>query len=130
MKIKSKFLRTVLGVVAVGGLMSFTAKQDLNPLIVPSSLENKLLDAAINKKVISSNERDYMVKNHVVQECVNAFVASGYQPSAAVDKLAEYGVSSGKFKTKKQVKNKIKFAIEKERKKASNWKLLYKTLGI
>lgn len=127
---KFKFLYVVLFVITTGFLMSFTAKQDLNPLVVPSSWENKLLDWAIKKKVISSNDRDFVVENHVVQKCVDAFVASGYKPSAAVDKLAEYGVSSGKYSSKTEVKTKLKATIEKERKKKSNWKLLYKTLGL
>lgn len=127
---KFKFLYVVLFVITTGFLMSFTAKQDLNPLVVPSSWENKLLDWAIKKKVISANDRDFVVENHVVQKCVDAFVASGYKPSAAVDKLAEYGVSSGKYSSKTEVKTKIKATIEKERKKKSNWKLLYKTLGL
>lgn len=127
---KFKFLYVVLFVITTGFLMSFTAKQDLNPFVVPSSWENKLLDWAIKKKVISANDRDFVVENHVVQKCVNAFVASGYKPSAAVDKLAEYEVSSGKYSSKTEVKTKIKATIEKERKKKSNWKLLYKTLGL
>lgn len=129
-KIKFKFLYVILFVITTGSLMSFTAKQNLNPLVVPSSWENKLLDWAIKKKVISANDRDFVVENHVVQKCIDAFVASGYKPSAAVDKLAEYGVSSGKYSSKAEVKTKIKATIEKERKKESNWKLLYKTLGL
>lgn len=129
-KMKFKFLYVILFVITTGSLMSFTAKQNLNPLVVPSSWENKIIDLAIKKKVISANDRDFVVENHVVQECVNAFIASGYKPSAAIDKLAEYGVSSGKYSSKAEVKTKIKAAIEKERKKESNWKLLYKTLGL
>ena len=127
---KFKFLYVILFVITTGFLMSFTAKQDVSPFVVPSSWENKLLDWAIKKKVISANDRDFVVENHVVQKCVDAFVASGYKPSAAVDKLAEYGVSSGKYSSKTEVKTKIKATIEKERKKKSNWKLLYKTLGL
>lgn len=127
---KFKFLYVILFVITTGSLMSFTAKQNLNPLVVPSSWENKIIDLAIKKKVISANDRDFVMENHVVQKCVNAFIASGYKPSAAVDKLAEYGVSSGKYNSKTEVKIKIKATIEKERKKESNWKLLYKTLGL
>lgn len=129
-KMKFKFLYVILFVITTGSLMSFTAKQNLNPLVVPSSWENKIIDLAIKKKVISANDRDFVVENHVVQKCVNAFIASGYKPSAAIDKLAEYGVSSGKYSSKAEVKTKIKVTIEKERKKESNWKLLYKTLGL
>lgn len=129
-KMKFKFLYVVLFVVTAGFLMSFTAKQDVSPFVVPSSWENKLLDEAVKRKVISANDREFMVENHVIQECVNAFVASGYKPSAAVDKLAEYAVSSGKYSNKTEAKTKMKTTIEKERKKESNWKLLYKTLGL
>ena len=76
-KMKFKFLYVVLFVVTAGFLMSFTAKQDVSPFVVPSSWENKIIDLAIKKKVISANDRDFVVENHVVQECVNAFIASG-----------------------------------------------------
>lgn len=126
-KIKAIYLCAVF--LVSGTLMSFGSNPE-SKFPIPKSAEEKLINMAVSHGAISKQEGVFLVENHAIQQCVNAFVSSGYELSAAVDKLAELGVSSGNFKTKDEAKQEIKKTVEKTRKKESNWSKLYKLLGL
>jgi len=110
--------------------MSFATSKVTEQIPVPKTIEQKVIDIAIDYGIISKSEGTFLSDNNAAQQCVDAFVSSGFNPSAVVDKLAEFGVSSGKFKTKEACKKQMKSTIEKERKKESNWTKLYRLLNL
>lgn len=130
----SKKIKTISVVCAAAalscGLMSFTDNTPASSLPVPKALEEEAVNIAVSNGLLSTSEAQLIVNNHVIQQCVDTFVCSGYKPSAAVDKIAEFGVASGKFQTKAQVKQTIKKTVEKARKEEANWKKLYSILGL
>lgn len=127
-KVKAVYLCAAL--LVCGALMSFSSNIPESKFPIPKSAEEKLINIAVSHGAISEQEGVFLVENHAIQQCVDAFVNSGYEPSAAVDKLAELGVSSGEFKTKDETKQEIKKTVEKARKKESNWSKLYRLLGL
>lgn len=127
-KIKAIYLCAAL--LVSGALMSFSSSNPGSEFPIPRPAEEKLINMAVSHGAISQKEGTFLTENHAIQQCVDAFVSSGYKPSAAVDKLAELGVSSGNFKTKDEAKQEIKKTVEKARKKESNWSKLYRLLGL
>ena len=127
-KVKTIVVCAVL--MVSGALMSFTSSNPSSAFPVPKLFEEKAIGMAVKHGYLSTSEGQMLTDNHAIQQCVDAFISSGYEPSAAVDKMAEIGVSSGKFQTKSQAKQVIKKTVEKARKKEANWKSLYRILGL
>lgn len=127
-KIKAIYLCAAL--LVSGTLMSFSSSNPGSQFPIPKPAEEKFINMAVSHGAISQQEGQFLTENHAIQQCVDAFVSSGYEPSAAVDKMAELGVSSGTFKTKAEAKQEIKKTIEKARKKEANWSKLYRMLGL
>lgn len=129
----SKKIKAILVCAALmmsGALMSFTSSNPTSAFPVPKPLEEKVIGMAVRHGYLSTSEGQMLTDNHAIQQCVDAFVSSGYEPSVAVDKMAEIGVSSGKFQTKAEAKQAIKKTVEKARKKEANWKKFYRILGL
>lgn len=112
-------------------LMSFTPKGNTPAdTFMPKSAESKLIQLAVDNHFISASEAQILKDNNAIKQCADAFFSNGCDPAAAVDKLAEIAVSSGKFKTKAEAKAAMKKTSEAARKKESNWTKLYKMLGL
>ena len=104
--------------------------EETSVITVPAALEDRVISTATSQHLISESDAKAIRDTDAIQRCVNAFVNSGYQPSAAVDELAETAVEAGKFTSKNSAKQAMKQGIEKARKNESNWAYLYSLLGI
>ncbi len=128
----------VFGMCAVllvaGTLMSFAAMtsngQSNSSVTVPAGLQENVIQTAVENNCISADDARVLAESNAMQECVDAFVNSGFDPSAVVDKIAEIGVSSGKFSSKEEAKAAMKVTAEQMRKNESNWQKLYNLLGL
>ena len=132
---KKKILTLAVLVMAAFAMMSFSNSGDSNEttpttIPVPMTLQNKVIDTAVSHHFISESDAKAIRETDCMQRAVNAFVSSGYEPSAAVDEVAKCAVESGKFKTEKAAKAAMKRAIEKARRNESNWQALYKICGL
>lgn len=112
--------------------MSFTnpTSDNASKIIVPEAIESHLIQLAQDYGCVNSSEAKTLKDTHAVQQCTDAFVSSGFEPSAAVDKLADIAVESGYFKSKSAAKTAMKSTAEHARKKESNWTKLYNLLGL
>lgn len=117
-----------------GAMMSMTFANPSTKVDVASSLvkgiEAKIISVAKSSGIISDKEAATLVESEAMQQCVDAFVESGYDPSAAVDKLAEISVQKGYFKNKADAKKAFKNAAEKARKSETLWDKVYGMLGL
>lgn len=132
---KKKLLTLAVLVMAAIGLMSFTnggENHETTPttIPVPTALQEKVINTAVSHHFISESDAQAVRKTDCIQRAVNAFVSSGYEPSAAVDEVAKCAVESGKFKTEKAAKAAMKRGIERARHNESNWQALYKICGL
>lgn len=130
-QIKSFILGLVL-LIASGAMMSFTQPSDSSvarEFVVPQTLEKQIYGAAVEAGCLNWEEAQLLTDNNAIQKCMNAYLKSG-DPKAAIDELAEIGVSTGRFQSKESVKATIKSTMETSRKKESNWTKLYQMLGL
>lgn len=129
---KKKILTLVAIVATTVGLMSFTRSEDKsqNVVTVPTALESRLLETAVAQHLISSHDAKILADEEAMQQCLDAFVKSGFEPSAAVDKLADIAVESGTFKTNEAAKKAMLKTIENARKNEANWTAFYNILGL
>lgn len=114
-------MKTALCVLAGMGLLT-TAPA----ISVP--MENKIVKMACDRGLITAKERDYIIENGVVQECIDAVVKTG-DVKAGSDVLIDHGVKAGSFKSREDAKAKLRNAAEKARKNDSLWEEAYRELG-
>lgn len=129
---KKKICILAACVTAAIGMMSFSSKDGGTPttIPVPAALQEKVINVAKAHHLISESDAKAIVETDCMQRAVNAFVSGGYEPSAAVDEVAQCAVESGKFKTKNAAKAAMKQGIEKARHNESNWQSFYKICGL
>ena len=126
-----KMIMMSVALLVEGTMLSFAGNpEEAAMVIVPSGIQSRVIDLAVSNHCISRSDGDILKSANAIQQCVDAFVRSGFDPSAAVDELADIAVRSGKFPGKKEAKSAMKATSEKLRKKESNWKKLYDILGL
>lgn len=113
-------------------MMSFVnpTVESKSAIDIPDAFEAKVIHVAKSYGLITEKEAVALMETQAIQQCVDAFVANGYEPSAAVDKLAEITVEQGYFKNKEAAKRVLKNYAEKARKTESLWTKLYDYLGL
>lgn len=109
--------------------MSFVNHDNLT-VEIPDALEAKVIDIAKGNGLITSGEAAALEETDAMQRCVDAFVASGFEPSAAVDELARISVEKGYFSNVESAKKAMRDSAEKARKTESSWTRLYTILGL
>ncbi len=104
--------------------------RDGQTVTVPADIKEKVIQAAIDNNLVTREEADILTGTDAIQQCVDALMGSGCDPKAAVDRLAEIAVASGKASDKAQAKARMKAAAEEMRKDGSMWQALYDLLGL
>ncbi len=127
MKKMKIFAVSTLVLLVAGATMSFTVA---NNIVIPTGVQNKVLEMAVESNYLSQSDAQTLIDTNAAQQCLDAFVSSNYDPSAAVDKLAEIAVSAGKARSKAEAKAMMKTTAEQLRKDESSWALLYNLLGL
>lgn len=98
--------------------------------VIPEALAEKIICAARDNQFITAEEAMTLSETGAIQQCFDAFVASGYDPSAAIDKLAEISVEAGYFKDVASAKAAMRGAADKARRDESNWAKFYALIGL
>lgn len=132
MKQMKSFILGLVLLLAAGAMMSFTQPSDnavAREFVVPQAIEEQVYEAAVEAGCLNQEEVQLLTENNAIQKCLNAYLKSG-DPKAAIDEIAEIGVSTGRFQSKESVKATIKSTMETSRKKESNWIKLYQMLGL
>lgn len=130
MEKSSKFFAVIAMLFCSMTVMASAADKGGQKINVPDALEAKAIEAAKSYGVITEKEAASLAETQAVQQCVDAFVASGFEPAAAVDKLAEIAVEQGYASNKQAAKRAMKRTVEKARTKESLWSKLYDILGL
>ncbi len=110
--------------------MAFASDNSSSLVSVPESLQKEVLQLAVDNNAISQRDAKVLLETNAAQQCLDAFISSGFQPSAAVDKLAEIGVEAGYYSNVSEAKANFKSVAENLRKNEANWAVLYKMLGL
>lgn len=124
-----------LGIALLFGVMvtmSFAnpAAKGARTIAIPDKVKSQVIDVAKDNGFIGEREAAILEETDAIQQCVDAFVASGYDPSAVVDKLAEISVEKGYYTSTGAAKKGIRRGLEEARKSEANWTKLYAILGL
>ena len=119
---------------ALCGLFAFAGTPDepksSSITTIVNQVTSTFMDKAIDMGYGTKAQKQEIQNSKVIEIVTNEFMTNGFDAAKAIDKGAEVVVNKGWFKDKTSAKNYLKKTIEVERKKESNWKILYNILGL
>ncbi len=122
----------ILAVSLVVSVMSMSAVpcSAANKIDIPKEVATTVLDMAVEMQCLSPTEAKWLKDHNGLQQCMDAYTESGYNMSAAVDKLAELSVQAGYYPSVAKAKESMKAIADQARRNDNLWNRIYNVLGL
>ncbi len=116
----------VVAVMSMVAMPSMAAES----VILPTSMTNAVIDMAVQWQCLSPTAAQWLKDHNGAQQCIDAFMESGYKVSAVVDKLAELSVEAGYYPNVATAKMAMRKQADSARKDEGLWTKFCKAVGL